>query len=374
MKIFSIKTRNTADGDIISIPIFQFIGTNNIQSPSLYIQSSIHGSEVQGYLIAIKLIQYFIKNPPLGNVTIIPIANPYGLNYKLGEYTFGRFDPISGNNWNRNYIDLSLFTTQFFKKFCQINNFNKLTILFKKFMKNLLKQQLKQQNSYAKKLALELQSIAITADIVLDLHCDTVSIPHIYSPTYSMESATKLNIPFIIEIPHIFNGALDEAIFYPWISLIEHFNKKYPDNIIKYSPIEAFTIECGCHEYINKDESKKQMTNILNYLNFKNIINNKDLHNSQQEIFSCKLKDFITLYAKFGGIIIDNVKLGTKIKKNNKIFTFSIPNKNINQQISDKIKYIYSNKTLIPITKTPTPIILEGMTLMKAMTNFIIFK
>ena len=78
-----------------------------------------------------KVVYYFIENPPEGNVTIVPIANPYGLNCKLGEYTLGRFDPVTGDNWNSNYVYLSYLV----ENFLNINrgpSFKDLVPIFKK--------------------------------------------------------------------------------------------------------------------------------------------------------------------------------------------------------------------------------------------------
>jgi predicted deacylase len=41
-----------------------------------------------------------------GSITFIPLANPYATNNKHGTYTYGRYNPVTGDNWNRNYRDI----------------------------------------------------------------------------------------------------------------------------------------------------------------------------------------------------------------------------------------------------------------------------
>ena len=125
----NIKIRKCADGSELSIDVFHFPGSDKT-SPSAYIQSGIHGSEVQGYLNCLQLIEYFSKYPPKGNVTIVPIANPYGLSNKMGEYTFGRFDPVTGINWNRNYHDFSYLVDDCLSEFSSFS-FEELSLIFK---------------------------------------------------------------------------------------------------------------------------------------------------------------------------------------------------------------------------------------------------
>ena len=112
--------------------------------------------------------------------------------------------------------------------------------------------QLNSSISYHKKLALQLQALAVSADIVLDLHCDTLSVPHVYSPTYAMNSVVHLGIPFAIEIPHTFAGALDEAIFCPWITLTQKYNELYSTQMnIPVERSEEHTSELQSHSFIS---------------------------------------------------------------------------------------------------------------------------
>ncbi|MFM9746190.1 succinylglutamate desuccinylase/aspartoacylase family protein, partial [Streptomyces brasiliscabiei] len=52
-----------------------------------------------------------------GDITLVPYANPIGCNQKSGEFTLGRFDPITGTNWNRMYHCNSQLATQFAKQY-----------------------------------------------------------------------------------------------------------------------------------------------------------------------------------------------------------------------------------------------------------------
>jgi predicted deacylase len=368
----NIKTRTLADGTQLSIPVFHFHGSDK-NAPSVYIQSGIHGAEVQGYLVALKLIEYFETYPPKGDVNIVPIANPYGLNCKIGYHTFGRFDPTTGDNWNRNYEDLT-GTVDSFLSDCKDCPFDTLVPLFKKKLQESLAEKLGERHSYHKKLALQLQSLSSSADIILDLHCDTLSVPHIYCPSYALNSVINFGIPFIVEIPHTFGGALDEASFCPWVALMEKYNAYH--GIKLNCPIETFTIELGNQELIDPDHAYKQLPAILNYLAAKGVCDQKNISIDRKlPIYSCALKDFITIYAASGGLILQHPKLGSSTKAKETLMSLNTPSswehvKNIKNFIHDSSLSITISHDSIPISRSMSSVIHEGMALMKVMTRY----
>lgn len=360
----SIITRTLASGTQISLPTFQFKGKSP-NKPKVYIQSSVHGSEIQGYLVCLHLIEHFAKNPPLGDITIVPLANSYATDCKFGEYTVGRFDPTRGYNWNRNYLDLSYLADAFIKK-CKNVKFEKLVPAFKQEMQKELIKKLKNASGYHTKLALQLQTLAMQADIVLDLHCASQSLPYVYSPTYLMQDAVKLGCSFIVEIPHAFTGALDEAVFCPWLALKDCYNKHNPKQTINKSPISSFTIELGNEECIDSVLANLQANNIISYLKEKPI--------KTRTIYSCKLEDFRRIYTKIGGMIIKSPAIGQKIKAGDVLMSISSPSlfgkTNFNSIIKNSTTNINAELDCIPLVKINSPIVHEGMTVMHIMTKF----
>lgn len=400
LKRIEINTRHLSNGTQLTIPIYQFSGTNK-NAPSVYIQSGIHGAEIQGYAVIISLIQHFLKSPPYGNVTLVPQANPYGVNYKIGDYTYGRFDPATGDNWNRNYLKLTCPTAAdqtfpeqiIIKKFVQQYINYPITELYKNFkfaLENVIKTKLHQPENYSHMLNLQLQSIACTNDIVLDLHCDTNSLPHIYSPSYASLASLKFQIPYIIKIPHIFNGALDEATFCPWWELYNELRKSKKNLVADKPDFESYTIELGNQEYINLEEGAKFAQNIIFYLaskgickfinpttnNEMNSATNTTLLNNPISYFSCKLKDFLNIYSPSGGLLVQTWPLGLKVEHNHPIAQLI----NINSLQPEKIKDnpeiykhiatpVHSPASGIPITRTNSANIHQGTSIMKIMTN-----
>ena len=90
-----------ASGRNLNVPVYKF--TSEVPGPNVYIQSSIHGAEVQGNAVLLHILQALQNANLKGQITLVPNCNPVGSNLKSGEYTLGRFDPVNGQNWNRAY-------------------------------------------------------------------------------------------------------------------------------------------------------------------------------------------------------------------------------------------------------------------------------
>ena len=86
-----IVVAQNASGRNMNVPLYRFVGEQ--PGPKVYIQSSIHGAEVQGNVVIYQLIQWLKTLPICGEVLLVPNCNPVGTNIKAGEYTLGRFDP-----------------------------------------------------------------------------------------------------------------------------------------------------------------------------------------------------------------------------------------------------------------------------------------
>ncbi|MFT5164525.1 MAG: putative deacylase, partial [Alteromonadaceae bacterium] len=286
------------NGQDLTIPVFTV--TSDIEGPEVYIQANIHGAEIQGNAVIYQLLKQFESLSVRGKVTLVPQANPLGINQKSGEYTMGRFDPITGDNWNRLYhCDLD-----FIPDFVESN----LTASDEE-VRGLFREQLRQQLSKAmgdqlglktgQHVCYALQKMALEADYVLDLHTGPASSKHLYVAEYAMETAAFFNIPHVLVIPNGFDGALDEACFVPWWSLTEAFARKGRQLPVM---VQAFTVELGSQEHIDLIEAQADANSLLSYLSHKELFTQECFEPAKMTRFGCHLKDYKTVYSPCGGL------------------------------------------------------------------------
>ncbi len=360
-----IVVAQNASGRNMHVPIYRLRGDK--PGPTVYIQSSIHGAEVQGNVVIYQLLQHLKHLSICGEIILVPNCNPVGTNIKAGEYTLGRFDPVNGTNWNRGYYYDEAAVHQFAETVTAEESVDAIRERFKAYWAQAIADKLASPwgLGLAQQLNLKLQQLAVSADYVLDLHNGPVSTRHIYVPEYARESATLFNFPHCIFIPNVFAGALDEATFCPWWTLQDlltsRFDKSYELGV------EAFTLEMGSQEVIQFAEGNVDAKSILSYLNAKGALDNADFVPATMERVGVYLRDYKTLFTQWGGMVEYLARPGQRMTRGEPLARVL----NIDQLDNDRGSFeVNAPCDLIPILHFPSASVLSGTQLYKVFTNY----
>ena len=149
--------------------------------PKVYIQASLHAEELPGMLVAhhlrALLEQADHKGDVIGEVILVPVANPIGLAQRLDHKPMGRFELDTSENFNRHYPDLAKAVEPLLAdslgEDAQAN-----VALVRTALRNYLGQWA--PATELQSLRKTLLSLAFDADLVLDLHCDCEAVMHMY--------------------------------------------------------------------------------------------------------------------------------------------------------------------------------------------------
>jgi len=308
-------------GQEIGIPVYRiFDDKNDIDVPTVYIQSAVHAAEMQGSAVIFKLITALKSLTIHAEFILVPNCNPFGRTQRAGEYLQGRFDATTGNNWNRFYhyceADIEHFVQALPERQLErlrLGGEAEFVAEFKIFLNTRIAERLTNDwgVTTAQYLNLTLQSLSVEADLVLDLHTGPSSTRHIYSPEFLAQSARLFNVENIISIPASFAGALDEASFTPWCKLAECLKQRQVDFDYR---VRAFTIELGSQENICLEQAQSDTAGILNYLQHNNLIDGfKPL--TLNAINTTALKNYRTLFSKHAGMVEYIAKAGDKVQR-----------------------------------------------------------
>ncbi|TQF72857.1 succinylglutamate desuccinylase/aspartoacylase family protein [Pseudoalteromonas luteoviolacea] len=314
----TIQVGELANGQALTIPVFS-VGDRD-SGPHVYIQANMHGAEVQGNAVIYALLEKLKSARLAGSFTLVPYANPIGCNQKSGEFTLGRFDPITGENWNRLYHDHSHLLAEFVTHY---KHESEATIRseFKKLLVEQTEALLsgpQHQLKTGKRIALHLQHLAHQADFVLDLHTGPISAKHLYCPEYAQESAKYFDIPHTLLIPNEFDGAMDEACFCPWWQLSDELAAQGRE---LSTLVEAFTVELGSQEHIDLAEAERDADSILSYLTHKEVVLESAYQPQPITRYACYLKDYVAVYAPMGGMVDYQAPLGGHVKTGDSLAT-----------------------------------------------------
>ena len=365
-----------ASGAALTVPVYRLGGQQ--KGPNVYIQANMHGAEVQGNAVIFQLLELLKTTELKGSITLVPYANPVACNHKNGEYTLGRFDPITGVNWNRMYHFDAGMVAPFAQANLSLTN-AEIEQAFRALMLEKVSQKLN-HNVYGlttgQRIAFQLQHLAHQADIVLDLHTGPISSKHLYCPEYAQASAKYFDIPHILLIPNSFDGALDEATFCPWWQLQQAFaalGRNFPITkadaqqgealIIK----ESFTVELGSQEQIDLDIAHEDALGILSYLQYQGVINSDDYHPKKMTRYCCMLEDYKALYSPMGGMVDYLAEFGQPLAPGEPLARILRMD---NYGDGDPLHYISLDHHVIPILHFASASVNQGTELYKVFSKY----
>jgi predicted deacylase len=174
-------TRNTPG---VSIELQSLHFGSPGEGPKATLQAALHADEIPGLLVAHHLRALLAaleaEGRILGEVVLVPVANPIGLTQRVLQAVEGRFDLASGENFNRHYADLfDTVATQVDGRltFDATHNVALIRDALREAAAAL------PERSTLESLRRALLGLSIDADIVLDLHCDSQAVMHLYTET-----------------------------------------------------------------------------------------------------------------------------------------------------------------------------------------------
>jgi predicted deacylase len=150
--------------------------------PKVYIQASLHAEELPGMLVAHHLRKLLAdadqNGDVIGEVILVPVANPIGLAQRLDHKPMGRFELDTAENFNRHYPDFAKdiepLVTHALSQDAQAN-----VALVRAAMQTILTHST--PSTELQSLRKTLLGLAFDADLVLDLHCDCEAVMHLYA-------------------------------------------------------------------------------------------------------------------------------------------------------------------------------------------------
>lgn len=195
--------------------------------PKAYFQAALHADEIPGLLVAQHLLRQLeqaqAEGRIIGEVVVVPVANPIGLNQHLNGRLLGRFDFESTGNFNRSFPDLTLAALERLRgRLSADDPVVNVTIIREALQMALAKRSAERETETLKQVLL---GLAIDADFVFDLHCDSEALLHLYASQWQRDDAVALGAEIgaaavlLEEEPG--GNPFDEACAGPWWKLRE---------------------------------------------------------------------------------------------------------------------------------------------------------
>jgi predicted deacylase len=150
--------------------------------PKVYMQAAIHANEMPGTMALHHLMPMLTeadkKGLIQGEIILVPTVNPIGQSQLVGNSHAGRYNHLSNENFNRNWIDVSEAVAQKVWKKIGTNPEANVKMIRKAALEDL--NEMKPANEL-QTLRVEMQKLSTDADYVLDLHCDIYAALHLFT-------------------------------------------------------------------------------------------------------------------------------------------------------------------------------------------------
>ena len=315
--------RTNATGQAMTAPLFWCHGRN--PRPLAYIQANVHGAELQGNAAILALFDLLEKEPPRGSLILVPRVNPVAANQQAGDYVTGVYDLATGHNFNRGYINLTGPSRGSSSCYVDVDAFAAVhrdaTLAeirdgFREALKAALGGVRDSVGSWGMEARLEfalaIQEFAIEADLVLDLHTGDRAPRYLYAPQGATAATRAFGIPFVLEVPPRFAGALDEASFVPWNDLAEAFRRLNRTDVRRF--VDGFTVELGSMNTFSIAQGAEDARRIASALRYYGVLDGEPAEPAHRIIF-CGVDDYKPVYAPVGGLVDAVVTPGTPVCK-----------------------------------------------------------
>jgi hypothetical protein len=194
--------------------------------PKVYLQASLHADEIPGQLVLHHLMAMLDAGSDtiLGEIVIVPVANPIGQAQYVRGRMIGRFDLDGGTNFNRDFPDLTdAVAERVAGKLAAVEVENLAAV--RAALGTAIATRM--PATEAEQLRLELLRLAHDVDIALDFHCDEIAPMHLYTTPdlwlLAQPLAAELGARAVMLARDSGGEPFDEALSKPWWRLAERF-------------------------------------------------------------------------------------------------------------------------------------------------------
>jgi predicted deacylase len=233
----------------------------------IYIQASLHGDELPGMLVAWYLKQRLAElenaGQLLGEIVIVPVANPIGLEQVLMDIPLGRYELESGQNFNRLFVDLSQQVGDEIEALLTDDAEYNVRLIRSTLLAAL---NARVAGTQLESQRLTLQRLACDADMVLDLHCDFEAVEHLYTTPEAWAQVEPLSRYLGAQASLLATDSggqsFDECFTLLWWQLQQRFEKRFDIPMGSFS----VTLELRGQGDVNHALGSRDCQAIISYL------------------------------------------------------------------------------------------------------------
>jgi predicted deacylase len=295
MDISEITIAGDTPGIEWRLPVIRFRGSSR-NAPSVYVQAALHAGELPGtallHFLCERLRQAEADGAILGDITVVPHANPIGLAQSHFGEMQGRFDLGSRTNFNRDFPLIALAEREGL-----LEGFDQLTAI------NRLKR--------------TLLHMALGADLMLDLHCDDESLQYAYIDEAFWPEASDLAAALDMEAVFLSDGessAFEEAVGHA-------FKRQGGDRLAQVPGRLAVTVELRGTRDVHPDMARKDAEGLWRFLAARGVVSGDATSLPEYSGPAVPLDNIEMIRAAEPGTVLFHRDIGDRVKEGDLLAT-----------------------------------------------------
>lgn len=332
--ISTVPLMHLASGDELALQLYRFVGT--APGKKVYLQSNLHGAELAGNAVIHQLIEWLSTLEPdqlRGEIWLVPVCNPLGVNTRAQNFSSGRYNPYDGRDWNRIFWDYEQVAEDipaFARDHLEADPDSVLKAyrqeILTHFQAELAALTAPSGVAVHQLYSTRLQALGMDADYVIDLHTSgNRGMTYLYYCEGRAASARLFGLDFAILLDKYDGDAFDESLMKPWLALEQAFAQL--GRKICFD-IEAFTLELGTAMQFDPRSVERGLRGIQHYLSQKGVLEGVvDSPLDAREMMLTRTSQMTKYYAPAGGMIQERVEPGTWVRAGTRLYSLLSFNK-----------------------------------------------
>ncbi len=285
--------------------------------PKVYIQAAIHANELPGAMALHHLMPMLTAADRAGRVrgevVVVPTVNPIGQSQLVGNTHLGRYELLSRDNFNRNWLDLSAVVAERVGPRLGRNPAANVELIRAAALAAL--KAMRPVNEL-QALRVEIMKLSIDADIVLDLHCDMEAALHLFTAAPDLNGAAQELAAELGVAATLYNEPFAEALTFSGVNgaLWPRLAARFPKAAIPQACFSS-TVELRSQHQVSDALGASDAANLYRYLVRRRIIAGRAKALPRLKSQPTPIAGMDVGYCPVRGFVVYRLPAGSKVEK-----------------------------------------------------------